>query len=101
MIHATSKMKSLSLLMCILAATPGCSHPAQPGASGDGSAAYSLLPPQEAESQFVKDVGNLPADQREAYVQTHMDQVNQLKLDPDKTQMTQLLNLLPPPTSTP
>jgi hypothetical protein len=87
--------------MCILAATSGCSHTAQTGASGDGSAAYSLLPPQEAESQFVKDVGALPIDQRQAFVQAHLDQVNQLKLDPDKTQMTQLLNLLPRPTSSP
>ena len=87
-------VKILLPLLCALIVAPGCAHQSTGGGQGSVSA-YSLLPQQEAESQFVKDVGNLPIDQRQAYVQSHMDQVDQLKMDPDKTEMTQLLSLLP------
>jgi len=89
-------IKVLGPFICLLVIAPGCSHQA-PNAANDGSAAYALLPKQEAEGQFVKDVGNLPIDQRQAYVQSHMDQLDQLKMDPDKTQMDQLNSLMPPP----
>jgi len=94
----TTRVKILASLTCLLAMTAGCTHQATTTNTSGSSAAYSLLPQTAAEDQFLKDVGNLPMDQREPYVQAHMDTVDQFKMDPDKSKIAQLESLLPPTT---
>ena len=91
---AINKLGGLLLAMGLMATASGCSHQIQ--SSNDGSAAYSLLPQQQAEDQFIKDVGNLPINQRKAYVENHSDTLDRLKMDPDKSKMDQLDSLMPP-----
>jgi len=95
MILKTSPIPIFITLVLLMAIAPGCSHEATTPAS-DSSAAYSLLPQTQAEDQFIKDVGNLPADQRKSYILAHRDALSQLMSDPDKSKMAQLNNLLPP-----
>jgi hypothetical protein len=90
----TNKIKVLATLTCLVAIAAGCSHQEAPQTSG-GVTAYSLLPQQQANTQFLKDLGSVPPDQRDAYIAAHSDAVDQLKSDPDKSKIDQFRSLLP------
>ena len=93
--NITTKTKILLPLVSFLAIAPGCSSHKDMAKTDDGSAAYGLLPQQQAEDQFLKDLGSLPADQRQAYLDSHRDAVERFQADPDKSKMAQIQNLVP------
>ena len=86
--NVTKKIVVVFPMACMLAAAQGCSHQDR---------SVSSAPNEQEEQQFVQDVGNQPAGQRQAYVQSHRDKFVQIKMDPDKTEITQLNSLMPKP----
>lgn len=90
--NITSRITILVFLIGILIMTSGCSHQIV----HKHKKSYTALPPAVAESQFLQDLANLPADQRNDYVEAHLDVLDIFKMDPDKSKMDQINSLVPP-----
>ena len=90
--NITSRITILAPLIGFLIMASGCSHQIV----HKHKKSYSALPPAVAESQFLQDLADLPADQRDDYVQAHLDVLDIFKTDPDKSKMDQVNSLMPP-----
>jgi hypothetical protein len=64
----------------------GCSH---------GTGTNDLHASQTREDQFIAEVSKLPEQQRDAYVTSHQQDLDLLKVDPDRSRMNRLIALLP------
>ena len=92
----TNGIKILSAIIALSVVSTGCSHPTASGNGGGNGAAYMTMPPKQAESQFLSDIAALPAGERDDYVQAHLDVLDILKMDPDKSKLNELNSLMPP-----
>ena len=74
----------------LLVLAQGCSHK-QANTPYDYVSKGKPIP----EGIFLKDVENLPADKRAAFVQSNSNSIQQFEMDPDRSKLRYLMSLLP------